>query len=187
MEIKLCECGCGAPSPIAKQTRKEQGHIKDFPMRFINHHNCVAGETAPGWKGGRRKTSDGNYDLVYCPNHPKAQSNGCVLSHRLRVEVALGKILSDKIPVHHHSEMQLVACEDDAYHKLLHQRTRALRTCGHANWRKCWICKKYDSLENLTKYGPINFYHKGCLKEYKRGGENMNSIGREIQKAEGGT
>lgn len=165
MGKKLCECG--HPVPIAKMTSKKLGHIKGLPMRFITHHNCVAGKMSPRWKGGKRKTSDG-YDLVYCPDHPHPQNNRCVLSHRLKAEEALGKFLSNKIPVHHHSETQLVICENNAYHKLLHRRMRALSACGYANWRKCWICKKYDSLDNLSRYGPINFYHKECLKESKK-------------------
>ena len=39
MEGKLCECGCGKPAPIAKKTRKERGHTKGYPVRFISGHN----------------------------------------------------------------------------------------------------------------------------------------------------
>jgi hypothetical protein len=31
---KLCECGCGRPTPIAKQTDSRHGHVKGQPMRF---------------------------------------------------------------------------------------------------------------------------------------------------------
>lgn len=37
--IKLCECGCGKPAPIAKETWKRKGWIKDQPKRFIQGHN----------------------------------------------------------------------------------------------------------------------------------------------------
>lgn len=42
MEIKLCECGCGEPAPIAIKTDARRGHVKDQPIRFINHHQNVA-------------------------------------------------------------------------------------------------------------------------------------------------
>jgi hypothetical protein len=37
--VKLCECGCGQPAPIAKGTSRRDGAIKGEPMRFIRGHN----------------------------------------------------------------------------------------------------------------------------------------------------
>lgn len=38
--IKLCECGCGLPAPIAKTTDKRgYGTVKGQPLRFIRGHN----------------------------------------------------------------------------------------------------------------------------------------------------
>lgn len=37
--IKLCECGCGQPAPIAKRTHARSGHIKGQPVRFIKGHS----------------------------------------------------------------------------------------------------------------------------------------------------
>jgi hypothetical protein len=36
--MKLCECGCGKPAPIAKQTRKHLGHVRGEPTRFAPGH-----------------------------------------------------------------------------------------------------------------------------------------------------
>jgi hypothetical protein len=36
--MKLCECGCGEPAPIARQTRPQIGHVKGRPIRFIKGH-----------------------------------------------------------------------------------------------------------------------------------------------------
>lgn len=52
--------------------------------------------------------------------------------HRLRAERALGKPLPGKVVVHHadgskHPNAQLVICQDQAYHMLLHARMRARR------------------------------------------------------------
>lgn len=39
---KLCECGCGQSTSIAKQTNTKRGWIKDQPKRFISGHNSRA-------------------------------------------------------------------------------------------------------------------------------------------------
>ncbi len=43
---RLCECGCGDPTPLASRTRPELGHVKGEPIRFIrNHHRRGAGRS----------------------------------------------------------------------------------------------------------------------------------------------
>jgi len=39
--MKLCECGCGKPAPIAKRNRPSKGMVKGEPYRFIHGHNGV--------------------------------------------------------------------------------------------------------------------------------------------------
>ena len=51
------------------------------------------------------------------------------------------------------------------YHMLLHQRIRALKACGHANWRKCKYCKEWDAPKNLSIH-KNTIYHIGCSREY---------------------
>ena len=36
--MKLCECGCGNPAPIASQSDSKRGWIKNQPIRFIQGH-----------------------------------------------------------------------------------------------------------------------------------------------------
>ena len=52
-----------------------------------------------GWKGGRQHS--GNYVYVYCPDHPFAKKNGCVLESRLMMELKLGRYLRPEEVVHH--------------------------------------------------------------------------------------
>ena len=40
--MKLCECGCGQPAPIATITVSKYGYKKGEPMRFVHCHH---------WKG----------------------------------------------------------------------------------------------------------------------------------------
>lgn len=37
--VKLCECGCGQPTPLAKQTRRSLGHVKGQGIRFLPGHS----------------------------------------------------------------------------------------------------------------------------------------------------
>jgi hypothetical protein len=47
MTVKLCECGCGLPAPIAKITSRARGYAKGEPMRFRHgHHQRRAWKTA---------------------------------------------------------------------------------------------------------------------------------------------
>jgi hypothetical protein len=42
--MKLCECGCGLPAPIARRTNKRDGTVKGLPQRFVYGHNAgIAG------------------------------------------------------------------------------------------------------------------------------------------------
>ena len=127
------------------------------------------GKESNNWKGGIVLTKN-NYTRLRLPNHPRA-NHGYVLEHIVVAEKALGKPLPLNAEIHHHGarndNFQIVVCEGRAYHFLLHTRTRALRACGHTNWRKCWICKKYDRLENLT-ISKANVYHKRCAAKRER-------------------
>lgn len=186
--MKLCECGCGNPAPIAKMTKNKAGHIKGKPVRFINGHNGKIqpmGKEAYRWNGGIAEHSEG-YILIYKPNHKRVDSRGYVRRPILIAEKALGKELPPKSVVHHVNEIKnddvstnLVLCEDDNYHKLLHRRTRAYKNCGHANWQKCWICKRYDDPKNL--YIPpkeCSAYHYKCREQYKLKRQNQQTSRR---------
>lgn len=94
--------------------------------------------------------------------------------HVIIAERALGKQLPPGAQVHHadknpanNENSNLVICQSDAYHKLLHRRTNAFDACGNANWRKCWVCKKYDAPENIRVRGRVVF-HGECIRAYDR-------------------
>lgn len=124
------------------------------------------------WKGGRIVKPHG-YVKIYYPSHPRACTMGYIYEHILIAEKAFGKPLPLGAEVHHvnvnpgdnKTPGNLVICESDAYHKLLHQRTRALKACGHANWLKCKYCKRYDKPENIYKYKTEQGYHRSCKGE----------------------
>jgi hypothetical protein len=60
-DVKLCECGCNQPAPIAKQTDRRRDWVKGQPMRFVNGHRgkqnlCRGG--GHNWKHGMWNTPE---------------------------------------------------------------------------------------------------------------------------------
>lgn len=59
--MKLCECGCSLPAPIATKTDRHQGWVKGHPKRFISGHNranlkhgqAVKGNSTPEYRSYR--------------------------------------------------------------------------------------------------------------------------------------
>ena len=163
---KLCECGCGMPAPIATYTNARLGYKKGMPVRFVSGHSYN------GYNGG--KTLLKGHPCILIKGHRRADVRGYVRETALIAEKVVGKPLSPKVKVHHHDKntlnnnhSNLIICENQAYHLLLHQRQRAIEACGKANWRKCKICKKYDDPDNLT-FDKGGITHSECKKEYMR-------------------
>lgn len=152
-EIKLCECGCGSPAPIAKRTRSEDGVVKGETIRFISGHNG-------------RKQIVVSYRTVAVGGKQK-------LVHILKAEKALGRPLPSGAKVHHadgdihnNDNSNLVICQDHAYHKLLHVRMVAKAVTGDPRKRKCKFCKKWDDAGNLKTElagaGKVKRFHVDC-------------------------
>lgn len=157
-----CHCGCGRKTNLCRDNDPQRKYVKDEPHKFLaGHHDPNScGSNHANWKGGKIKTGTG-YTIEFCPDHPKANARGYVYEHILIAEKALGKLLPEKAVVHHHTPEQLVVCQDQAYHMLIELKTRAYDACGHANWRKCNICKQYDKPENLYIH-PNFVLHREC-------------------------
>jgi hypothetical protein len=166
---KLCNCGCGNETSLVSSNEAKTGLKKGEPRLFIRGHSQKGrlAERCCNWKGGRKRRLDG-YVLLYMPDHPRATEK-YVLSHIIEAEKALGKLLPEKAVVHHHSSEQLVICQNQAYHNLIHRRQRALMSCGHSHWRKCSYCHQYDEVSNLylSRDGQ-HTYHVKCKSNYDK-------------------
>jgi len=93
-----------------------------------------------------------------------------VREHVMLAEKALGKALPPGAQVHHVDENKqnnspgnLVLCPDDAYHKLLHLRQRAIDECGNAEFRKCQFCGRWSDPSTM-KYNSRMFHHAECRR-----------------------
>lgn len=156
----FCQCGCGKKTNLATENSNRKKWIKGEPLRFVKGHSARLCNAISAWKGGRSKTVAG-YSIIYMPEHQRANGN-YVLEHIFIAEKALGGPLPPKTVVHHHTSDQLVICQDQGYHLLLHKRTKAYIACGNPNWRKCTFCQIYDHPNNLYIHKTGGPYHKNC-------------------------
>ena len=131
-------------------------------------------------KGTGNITSDGYHRIT---------RNGVSTREHVRIaENALGHQLPAEAVVHHHNQNRLdnrnknlVVCENEQYHRLLHVRIAALKACGNPNWRRCYYCKKYDDPANMrVRTDGGGAYHQECSREiskrrYYNGNANINA------------
>jgi hypothetical protein len=172
---KLCECGCGEPSGVYPKSNVTLGQVKGEPRRFVPHHHQRMANHHK-WNGGR-SMADG-YVETRAVGHARSSKRGYVKEHILKAEQALGHALPDVAVVHHadenraHNENRnLVICQDQAYHLLLHQRKRAYEATGNPNAVKCHHCETWGMTgegEMRTKKSGRS-YHLSCNALYELG------------------
>jgi hypothetical protein len=172
----LCLCGCGQATQIATRTDSRKGWKKGFPQQFISWHHLYlkAEDKHPLWNGGRSA----------CTGYIKIRiaKNIYKFEHRIIAERLVGHPLPPTVGIHHYNgrenNAQFVICQDNAYHKLLHLRTKALIACGHATWRRCQYCHTYDDPQNLIINGTAA--HRQCRNSCRREFYARKGHGAEI-------
>lgn len=95
------------------------------------------------------KTKNG-YNEIKKPEHHRSHTNGYVYEHIIIIEQILGKPLNSPHCVHHINGIKsdnlhsnLIVCENEAYHKILHKRQRSIKATGSPHYRHCWDCKTW--------------------------------------------
>lgn len=120
-----------------------------------------------------RRCNQGRYWVVLLRHHPRANKNGHVHEHVLIAEHALGKPLSGEHPVHHHdndghnnANTNLVICEDDDYHKLIHARLRVFLSGGDPDADSvCSVCHEAKPVaEFYSDKNAWNGAFSSCIK-----------------------
>jgi hypothetical protein len=106
------------------------------------------------------------YIRIHFPEHPRSDDMGLVYEHVLIASDVLGKSLPLGAVVHHidgdktnNSKNNLIICQNERYHQLIHRRTEAYKSSGHVNWRRCRRCKVYDHPDNMTRERARNRYY----------------------------
>lgn len=119
--------------------------------------------------------------MIWAPDHPRATATGYVREHVMIAEKALGKILPVACPVHHfdlnranNNNTNLVICEDNDYHRLLHTRQRVVAFGGNPDTDKiCLKCHKPLNREeyfykNKSRGDGFDTVCKVCTTRFKR-------------------
>jgi len=150
-------------------------------MKQCNIENCTGLVVAKGMcqKHYRRMERYGNpMVLLKSPNGEGGMQSGyfkiTVNGKRIKRSVIVAeKMIGGKLPegavVHHidgnkinDDPANLIICKNNSDHMLLHQKEKALRECGHADWYRCHICGIYSPLEEIKHYKNQSSYHPQC-------------------------
>ena len=168
-----CKCECGNIRVVDFKTLKD-GRSKSCGCLKYDLAISKTGNKHHSWQGGRHKNH--GYKLIYMPSHHRSDQRGYIREHILIAEKVLGKQLPPSAIIHHanrnrsnNKKSNLVICQDQAYHKLIHMRLMAYESCGNANWRRCLYCKRYSDPNKMYVSEKFSYaYHRKCRNEYSR-------------------
>lgn len=136
MTTGLCACGCGGRTSLAPHSCASRGMVRGQPLRFMHGH-------AKRNTGTARRATPKGYVYLSMPDHPNSDHRGRVYEHVLVASKALGKAIPKGAVVHHVNGLRgdnrpenLVICENEAYHKLIHARMKARGMDTKGKWRQ---------------------------------------------------
>lgn len=116
------------------------------------YHEWHVGENHHNWIDGTYTDPRNGY--VYVNTGPNTDR----LEHILIAEKALGHKLPAGAVVHHwdenpsnNSPENLLICQDNSYHRLIHARMRRIKDTGSLDLKRCTICKQIKPLAEFHK------------------------------------
>lgn len=133
------------PLAIYKKARK-LGLKSSDEIKFQNRSKAHSGEKCNFWNGGKGKTSKG-YNLIFQPDHHRADSRGYVLEHILVFEQETGISVPADCCVHH-----LNGIKDDNRIENLCMMTHSAHTVMHHTGAKRTAETKRKISERMKKY-----------------------------------
>lgn len=175
--MKLCECGCGEPAPIATATNRKRGYVKGEPRRFVlGHHGRVAPrkpvldrlmekviwngdeDECWEWQGGK---NDSSYGLLRVDGRE-------AYAHRVSYELFVGPI-PDGLEIDHLCRRP--NCVNPAHLEAVSHRENILRGTSPAAVSAAKThCSKGHPLSGPNVYMP------------QRGGRQCRTCTREGQR-----
>jgi hypothetical protein len=163
--IGLCQCGCGQKTRVPLKSNKSMGWTKGEPFRFV-------------WGHTSRIKRDSYRSVSVRVEGKKVRK---IREHVLIAERALGKPLPVGAQVHHvdgdctnNANSNLVICQDQAYHSLLHVRARVVRAGGNPdNELVCSACSAAKPLSEFYTQSANKSHGrapscKGCHRAYQK-------------------
>lgn len=127
----------------------------------------------------------GDYDYALVPDHPKATKNGYVLLHRVVMENAIGRLLTDSEEVHHidknrHnndiSNLQLLSSQE---HRNLHAEEKERKYITLI----CPICGKHFTIpENKSFIAKKDKNYTCCSRHCGGKASHLQVTGQAIVK-----
>jgi len=103
--VKLCECGCGQPTPPAPHCNAKRGWVKGQPIQFIHGHNRRRPTVEHFWKKVNKDTPNGCWEWTGARlpfGHGQiAVNRKTQLAHRFSYELHIGPIPAGMEVCHH--------------------------------------------------------------------------------------
>lgn len=107
-------------------------------------------------------------------NNPRVNKNGYIYEHDLIAFQILGGRLPPKVVVHHidnnktnNHHSNLVICQDNGYHLLIHRRERAFMATGNPNLRYCYQCHEWKKSYDFTRRALCRICNKILQRKWR--------------------
>ena len=171
MSTTNCVCGCGELIPAITKNgnpaRFKHGHNANGINNYF-HKNIFDANKHWNWKGG--KYLDNGYTVIYKPDHPFKNKDGCVREHRLVMEKHIGRYLTRDEHVHHingiktDNRVENLMVLTNSEHRKLHKGDYSNRHCIRCNSDKTYVRKTRNNRPEWFRF-ETGFECRNCHRK----------------------